>query len=356
MEVVVVDDASSDRTEQVVRSFSATRYIRLPTNAGSAAARNAGIRASTGEYVAFLDDDDLSLPYRLSLQVPALEAAPEAGVLYSQYIDWHKGRAHIWPPSPSPSGMVFRQLLLTNFMASANALVRRDALERVGHFDETLPTAEDYDLWLRLAFYVPFRFQPGPVTIVRHPDSGKSLSHLAAGTKNRFVHLVVERALALIADSQDFPRFSRQVRARGGLRGVNLAAWLGDSGQLRTELLRALRETPFLIRDPWARSALAWHALQLVAESETPIEAARALSAELRSVVNGRGVREAYGMRRVLAELWKGLARELAEQPTPQYREAASAALLAIRFHPAVFGRTLLGILLRGPRPPRSRR
>ena len=98
IEIIVVDDASTDSTSEVIKGFPAVRYIRFSTNLGPAAARNAGIRASTGKYVAFLDDDDIWLPHRLRSQVPMLEANPSVGVVYGHgYTDGDGFSNVIWP-------------------------------------------------------------------------------------------------------------------------------------------------------------------------------------------------------------------------------------------------------------------
>src|SRR4051794_27263733 len=83
-EVIVVDDASSGPTEEIVGRFPGTRRIRLDAPSGPSVARNAGIAEATGDYLAFLDDDDLWLPYKFSTQVAALERASETEVAYGQ--------------------------------------------------------------------------------------------------------------------------------------------------------------------------------------------------------------------------------------------------------------------------------
>ena len=83
MEIIVVDDASTDATPGLLHPYPGVRYIRLETNRGASAARNIGIKAGRGAYVAFLDDDDLWLPQKLRQQLSVLEAHPEVGVAYS---------------------------------------------------------------------------------------------------------------------------------------------------------------------------------------------------------------------------------------------------------------------------------
>src|SRR6516162_2547473 len=97
LDVIVVDDASTDSTATVVAEYPQVRYLRLSTQRGVSAARNAGIEASRGTFVCFLDDDDVWLPGRLRLQLPVLERHPEAGAVYSQVLNTYSGETD---PSP----------------------------------------------------------------------------------------------------------------------------------------------------------------------------------------------------------------------------------------------------------------
>src|SRR5262249_26724143 len=149
LEAVAVDDASPNDARAIVARYPAN-YIRHPVNRGLAAARNTGIAATTGAYVAFLDDDDLWLPGKLRTQVPVLESCPDVGAVY--------GGSASRPNWVGPSGRIFEELLTWNFVGYFTVLMRRSALARVGYLDETLRSIEDYDLWLRLAYHFPFKF------------------------------------------------------------------------------------------------------------------------------------------------------------------------------------------------------
>jgi len=107
MEVIVVDDASSDNTSEVVMNHAKVHYIRLPATRGSAAARNAGVRACSGEYVAFLDDDDIWFPHKLKQQIRVLKMHPEAAAIYSPCIVRSEGQERVIPSGgQAPSGFV----------------------------------------------------------------------------------------------------------------------------------------------------------------------------------------------------------------------------------------------------------
>jgi glycosyltransferase involved in cell wall biosynthesis len=154
-DVVVVDDGSTDDTPAVAAGFGdRIRYIRQP-NRGAAAARNAGIRASDGEFVAFLDSDDEWTPDKTERQLEALQRWPEAvlaaGRSVARYADG-RTRAHLTPSIPFDRPVDFAPLLFDkNFMPTPTVMVRRSALEQTGLFREQLLRRHDYHLWVRLS-------------------------------------------------------------------------------------------------------------------------------------------------------------------------------------------------------------
>lgn len=164
-EIVVVDDGSRDVTEEIVRSLTDARvhYICHPENRGLAAARNTGIRAARGEFVAFLDDDDKWQPEKLSRQLRAIEGheAVLAGALVNgRYLKLH-GRAQISPDdlrkgnsgSMPPSG-----------------LFARTAVMREVWFDEKLRQGEDWDAYVRLALRRPIAYINEPLVLLSDGD------------------------------------------------------------------------------------------------------------------------------------------------------------------------------------------
>jgi glycosyltransferase involved in cell wall biosynthesis len=149
VEVCVVDDASAEPV--VLPADERVRLIRLePPARGPAAARNAGLAATTGELVAFLDDDDVWLPGKLARQVEALVAAGPGTVMVASGFELWDGErlvASALPPPDLNSG----GLLAHPCVCPSAALARREAIVLVGGFDESLIRVEDWDLWLRLA-------------------------------------------------------------------------------------------------------------------------------------------------------------------------------------------------------------
>lgn len=152
-EIVVVDDASTDETGEVCRSLPGIRYVRVERNRGVASARNVGLRASSGEYLSFLDDDDERLPGSLDMQVERLEAEPRAGLIYGQALIAGGGGAAAQGlyPSHCPRGDIFWKLLGQNFIPCGSAVFRRSCLMGVGLLDERVPGIDDWDLWIRVA-------------------------------------------------------------------------------------------------------------------------------------------------------------------------------------------------------------
>jgi len=165
-EIIVVDDGSTDETEKIIQEFRNKRikYIKHKKSKGPGAARNTGIKASSGYYIAFLDSDDEWLPTKLEKQINLFKKNTfNTGLIYC-------GVAHIdqinrnvkekW--IPKYRGYVFEKNLSANFVVSGSSsvIVQRKALKKAGKFDESLPSCEDWDLWIRIANYFEFDYVP----------------------------------------------------------------------------------------------------------------------------------------------------------------------------------------------------
>ncbi len=221
LEIIVVDDASSDNTPQILADCPDIRYIRLPINRGLSAARSEGVKASTGKYIAFNDDDDLWLPYKLSLLVPALENDPLPGAAYAPILVNCENTIAIVPDGNAPSGNLFPMLLMKDCpVGILGILVRREVFASVGYFDEALLTYEDVDWVLRVAARYSFVFRPGPVALYRLSKKGKYVTDIIEGRTESTLRAIVENALKLLPpDCKDYMKLRHEAFARFELRG-----------------------------------------------------------------------------------------------------------------------------------------
>ncbi|MEQ9553739.1 MAG: glycosyltransferase [Coleofasciculus sp. G3-WIS-01] len=162
-ELLIIDDGSQDSTLDIIKRISDPRIqVFSYPNGGANISRNRGLAQAGGEYVAFLDADDLWTPDKLEAQLSALQTNPQAAVAYSwtSFIDesgnfLHKGICS------TDTGNVYAKLLLVNFLESgSNPLIRRQALVKIDGFDESLPACQDTDLYLRLAEHYLFTVVP----------------------------------------------------------------------------------------------------------------------------------------------------------------------------------------------------
>jgi len=172
-ELIVVDDGSTDDTLKILRLYGQCLTFIQQNNRGVSAARNAGISAASGRYIAFLDSDDLWLPQKLTRQVQFFNLRPEALICQTEEI-WMRDGRRVNPKlrHQKLSGMIFEPSLHLCLVSPSAVMIRRSLFEEVGLFDESLPACEDYDLWLRVSCRYPVYLIPTPLIIKRggHPD------------------------------------------------------------------------------------------------------------------------------------------------------------------------------------------
>jgi glycosyltransferase involved in cell wall biosynthesis len=197
LEIIVVDDGSTDETPEVCRQLSGIRYIRLPHNVGLAGARNAGILASAADFVAFLDDDDLRLPDSLDSQVRALDASPSAAFCYGQVMIADPLRqlptGEILPQR-CPAGDIFWELLEKNFIPVLTVVARRKALIECQMFTDK-ERVEDWELWLRMTESRPVVAVQEPVALYRKANSTSGQLSSDVTTMYQYMRSVQESAL-----------------------------------------------------------------------------------------------------------------------------------------------------------------
>jgi glycosyltransferase involved in cell wall biosynthesis len=185
-EIIIVDDGSTDGTRAVLESYiGRIRYIRQEKR-GVAAARNSGIVHASGDFIAFLDADDLWLADKLQLQMDFLRNHPQYGLVYSDMKTFDEtGILHesvkIWLNMSPPSGWIFKELFAETLFACDATVFAKACVDRVGYFDESLAVGEDYNMWLRMARHFQIGYLDVPLTKYRQHASmtsrriGKSL-------------------------------------------------------------------------------------------------------------------------------------------------------------------------------------
>jgi len=163
-EIIVVDDGSADTTEEIIEGFikeypSKIRHI-YQKNRGPAAARNRAMQAAKGEFIAFLDADDVWYSDKLEKQVYVLEHHPEAGFVYcdSNFIDAESNPIqNYFRKTKILNGDILIELFCNHFIMTPAVMLRKSCLNQTGLFDENLTVGEDYDFFLRLAYYYKAR-------------------------------------------------------------------------------------------------------------------------------------------------------------------------------------------------------
>ncbi|MCX6151906.1 MAG: glycosyltransferase family 2 protein [Ignavibacteriales bacterium] len=158
LEIIVVDDSSSDQTQEIIEKLKDKRlkYFRLEKQSGGAVARNKGISFALGEYIAFLDDDDEWLPEKLQKQVDSLESNPLVGICYTGRRTIRKGLlifglSKKFSFKTAPDNNHFRSIMKDNFIGiTSSVMIRRLILIEEKGFDEQLPCFQDYDLYIRI--------------------------------------------------------------------------------------------------------------------------------------------------------------------------------------------------------------
>ena len=251
VEVIVVDDASTDNTPEVVSAFgSRVRFIRQTRNQREGAARNAGARLAAGDYCAFLDSDDYWLPGKLARDVARLEADDRPALVYSRALNVDAAGTTVGARRlPTPRGDVFWALAREAFMPMSSVAVRADAFRACGGFQEdpALSGTADWELWMRLAARWPVGFVEQTATCIRvHAD------HMLADPA------YMERAmLSGVRLALTDPVVAR--RARGRERFILACMYVtialnayGNGRRLRSLswLARALAAWPLQVTDP----------------------------------------------------------------------------------------------------------
>jgi glycosyltransferase involved in cell wall biosynthesis len=174
-EIVLIDDGSRDQTAAIAEGLDPRIRVFRQANAGIANARNRGIAEARGDWIAFMDHDDLWHPQKLAAQAQLLQSRPECGIVYGDYLRWDPATAPTFPDADLDttriaedlSGLILHRMVEFNWVLLSTAVIRRQVFATVGLFDPTMPPADDWDFSIRASVRFPFVKMAQPVTLYR---------------------------------------------------------------------------------------------------------------------------------------------------------------------------------------------
>jgi glycosyltransferase involved in cell wall biosynthesis len=259
VEVLVVDDGSTDDTPNVLAQYADRIRIVRQANGGRSAARNTAVREATGRFLSFLDSDDRWLPHKLERQVPVLESDDGVGLVHGHVdligpddepLPEETARHHEAFSAAHREPVTYAGYAFDCRCFSSAVTVRVDAVREVGLYDPEL-LLDDYDLYLRLALSWRIVFLEGSaVALYRHHPGQMTTYELTMGQIQ-----TAEKHLRLLAAHDDVP--DRELAHRNfELMLARSWAVLADQRRSRRHLLKALRLDPALLREPWVARRL----------------------------------------------------------------------------------------------------
>jgi glycosyltransferase involved in cell wall biosynthesis len=255
LEIVAIDDGSTDDSLALLRDFAAASDIPLQLrtrgNRGVTASRNEGLGLARGEFIAFVDSDDLWSPDKIERQMGLLSARPEIGLCHTgvEQIDEHaRPLQRYLDPDPACRGRWLLAQIESNHIQTSSVLMRREVFESTGRFDESLRACEDWDYWIRVASRHGIEFLPEHLTqmrqhavrlsrdvelmrtshfavldkLDRHPAMGDPALRAAVDLRRRRTHFEYGRS-----------RITYLLDMRGGRADLRAAGWIPGQ-RLRT--------------------------------------------------------------------------------------------------------------------------
>lgn len=211
LECIVVDDASTDDTQQIIQEFTDPRliYIRHDVNKHASASRNTGIQNAKGEFIAFLDDDDAWLPDKLEKQVKCLSnTSPQVGLVYC-WFDTYRDQEVVGTRRPNLRGYIFDQLLVSQPLGNASTLlVRREVINQIGGFDENLPRGNDGDFIRRVGQY--YEIEVVPEVLVHYFVDHDGHPRITSNDRKGIQAAIIGHKTKLEKFREELPKYPKQ--------------------------------------------------------------------------------------------------------------------------------------------------
>lgn len=252
-EIIVVNDGSRDETGAVLGSYAARHPDRITVihqqNMGQAAARNNGIAAARGRFIAFNDADDVWAPEKLERQLHFLESNPEIGLCYTEgmTIDEHGREKVPFGATPEFTGRCFETLITRNNIIGSSVMVRRAVLDDVGAFNPALRACENWELWTRIARKYPLALIDEKLSFYRQHGSNMS-KDIDRMRENRLAAIQHNRRQydGVVSNIEALTRNALYLAYRG-FGGVYLGRL--ELGKARRDIGRAIRLKPWVLRN-----------------------------------------------------------------------------------------------------------
>lgn len=242
-EVIVVDDGSTDNTKKKLEKFNSKIKLIEQKKSERAIARNNGVKNANGEYIAFLDSDDLWHKDKLEKQVEVLDKNKEYILIYCQCLRINENGLTIKPAKRQLngySGYVYEKLLMRNFITSPTPLVKKGYLEKINGFHTKYIPYEDWEFWLRLSLLGKFYFIKEPLAYYR--------VHKSQSVKQAKAEKIEEVTTVLLENSFKLKNISEKIKNKSlGLANLRFAYWYlisGDPDTAKVKLQKAIKLYP----------------------------------------------------------------------------------------------------------------
>ena len=329
VEVILVSDLSLDAL-QLTRRYDGLRYIQVEKTTRLAAARNVALHQSTGQYVTFLDDDNVWFPDRLSAHIAILEEHPQFGAVYGQFIVKETREDILYPGAGSaPAGSVFKPFLMEQFAFPSFLTMRREAFQKAGDFDEGLCGMEDYEMCLRLALFERITFIAGPLGTGPLSNHGAWLRRIQRQEHQNELPYILKKTFALLPDDPETSALRRDVTGRWFTKIAHYIHKPEAAELLRSHVLHSIKQYPWMMVDRAYRTSLVDCSSKVLCEmlqsgSSFTHPVVKTFCKDVKSTQNGTYSRFAAHTRRFLGETLTQTAGQMF-----RHRDFAAAAFTA---------------------------